>query len=505
MESAINAFLIDYAIGKSEPRPHPFSTMSPYTSWESLTDRTWSGLNLAPDPAFRAGLPPVEKVLELFRRPTGHIKLSPKSTVLFSSFAQWFTDGFLRTDRQDPRRNTSNHDIDLSPLYGLSRRDTEFLRLFQGGKLKSQWINGEEYPPFYFDSEGQVRPEFKKSASHLLPLLVPPGLPRERSAKLFAMGVERANVHVGYVMFNTLFLREHNRICDVLAREYPHWDDERLFQTARNILIVLLMKLVINEYINHIAPYHFEFRLDPPIGGAKRWYRQNWMTVEFDLLYRWHSLVPDTLDLPDRRLPIVETVYNNSILIERGLGPLFDAASRQAAGEVTLGNTHPLLLETEEASIRLGRSAELPGYNAYREANGFPRVTRFEQISSDPEIVGGLRDVYGEVDRIEFYVGLFAEDVRPDSVLPALVGRMVGIDAFSQALTNPLVAENIYNEQTFSPVGLKTINETHCLSDLLHRNIGEKGQRYLVTMTQEGPGTRHRTGPMRGDSPSRSS
>ncbi len=44
---------------------------------------------------------------------------SEKSTVLFSYFAQWFTDGFLRGDYRDPLKNTSNHDIDLSNLYGL--------------------------------------------------------------------------------------------------------------------------------------------------------------------------------------------------------------------------------------------------------------------------------------------------------------------------------------------------------------------------------------------------
>src|SRR5690606_40281121 len=49
----------------------------------------------------------------------------------------------------------------------------------------------------------------------------------------------------------------------LLAHRHPRWDDERLFQTTRNILIVLLIKLVVEEYINHITPYHFRFTLDP--------------------------------------------------------------------------------------------------------------------------------------------------------------------------------------------------------------------------------------------------
>ena len=44
----VNKTLINNAINKIPTRPYPFSTMSPYTSWESLIDRTYSGLHLPP-------------------------------------------------------------------------------------------------------------------------------------------------------------------------------------------------------------------------------------------------------------------------------------------------------------------------------------------------------------------------------------------------------------------------------------------------------------------------
>ncbi|HBE32823.1 MAG TPA: heme peroxidase, partial [Cyanobacteria bacterium UBA11368] len=281
LKKAVNKKLINNAIYKLPTRPFPFSTLSPYTSWDSLTDHTYSALHLEPAEKLPDNLPRAEDVGILFKKINGETKYSPKSTVLFPYFVQWFTDGFLRTDRTNHLKNTSNHQIDLCPLYGLNTEITKILRSHQGGKLKSQFINGEEYPPYYYDENGQVKEEFKG-----LPRANAEGegsmwakVPDEQKRKSFVMGIEieRGNVQIGYVMLNTLFLREHNRLCDLLAENYPTWDDERLFQTARNIVIVLLMRIVVEEYINHITPYHFKFTTDPLAFTNEKWYRPNWM------------------------------------------------------------------------------------------------------------------------------------------------------------------------------------------------------------------------------------
>jgi prostaglandin-endoperoxide synthase 2 len=478
LEKKVNRALINHAILKIPTRPFPLSTKGAYTSWDSLTDRTYSGRHLPPSPP-KTALPPIDEVVKLFERKPGREVLSTKSTVLFSHFAQWFTDAFLRTDRNNPMQNTSNHEIDLCSVYGLKRTATEQLRSHCGGKLKSQVINGEEYPAYQFDAHGAPMSEFES-----LPILFPEDLAPEVKPTLFAMGVERANVQIGYVMMNTLFLREHNRVCDVLAREYPDWDDERLFQTARNIVIVLVLKIVVEEYINHIAPYEFKFKLDPKGFPNERWYRQNWMSIEFSLVYRWHALVPDQLRVAGADYPATATQFNNTLLTGIGLGQAFEDASRQPAGEIGLFNTPPFLLEVERASIALGRAAQLAGYNDYREFCGWPKATSFDQISGKPEVQQALRKLYGRVDNVEFYVGLFAEDVRPNSALAALIGRLVGIDAFSQALTNPLLAPPIFNSKTFSKVGLKIIEQTTSLSDILHRNIPDSGRRFAVSLTR---------------------
>src|SRR5918994_2568801 len=155
----VNRVLINNAVMTVPTRPNPLSTMTDYTSWSSLTDRTFSSRHLPPVAA--RDLPDAERVADLFTR-TGDGTPCPKSTLLFAYFAQWFTDGFLRSDRsveRDPRRNDSRHEIDLLPLYGVTPGWTEQLRAHQGGRLKSQSIGGAGFPPYLFGG-GVKKPEF---------------------------------------------------------------------------------------------------------------------------------------------------------------------------------------------------------------------------------------------------------------------------------------------------------------------------------------------------------
>ncbi len=382
-------------MNKTRNRPHPFSTRSSYTSWESLTDRAWSGRHLPASAP--TGLPDIKDVVELFRRPAGQARFSAKSTNLFPSFAQWFTDGFLRTDDKDRRMNTSNHEIDMCPLYGLRKQHTVALRLMSDergkrGRLKSQIIGDEEYPQFLFEDDGTtMKPEFAVLGA---PLRLPANWPIEKRRTLFAVGGDRANSSPQTAMLNTLFMREHNRICGLLEAKNPSWDDERVFQTARNIVIALLIKIVVEEYINHISPYHFRFAADPSAAWNSRWCRPNWIAVEFNLLYRWHSLVPDQLHWDGREVATQELSLDNRPLFDIGLARAFDATSRQTACELAMFNTPDFLMTAEEMSIQQGRTNQLATYNDYREAMSYPRVTAFEQISADPRVVEGLKTLY---------------------------------------------------------------------------------------------------------------
>ena len=70
-------------------------------------------------------------------------------------------------------------------------------------------------------------------------------------------------------------------------------------------------------------------------------------------------------------------------------------------------------------------------------------------------------------------------------MLPSLIGRMVGVDAFSQALTNPLLSPRVFNEQTFSPVGMEIIGATRRLRTSCTATCPKRPGQYLVTMTRQ--------------------
>lgn len=502
-----NKRIIGRAAGRAPCRPHAFSSMpikggdvktlmAGYTSWESLTDRNWFSRHLPPRklpiwPDLKTEMADLYKV-----RPSGP-RISEDSTVLFLSFAQWFTDGFLMTDTGDRRRTHTSHHIDLNPLYGLTREQTQAIRIMsetpgQKGRLKFETINGEIYAPKMYDDTGTLKPEFAvlrqplNLDGHFQDLEKNHGHERAQASRqeIFAFAGERANSTPFTAMLNTLFLREHNRLAGILeaANTGPEWDDERIFQTARNINIVELIKIVVEEYINHISPYHFKLTADPKVCWREYWNKPNWIPVEFNLLYRWHSLVPDHFVFSGTPVSATETGFAHSYLTNVGVAALAESAAHQRAWEVGLFNTAPFLLQVELGAIKQSRDHLIASYNDYREIYGFPRVTRFEQITGDPQRVDALRRLYKEPDNIEFFVGLFAEDVGAKSAVPPLIGRMVALDAFSQALTNPLLSEYIYNETTFSKEGLLEIAATGTLQDVINRNLAPGQKPISVSM-----------------------
>jgi prostaglandin-endoperoxide synthase 2 len=488
----VNPIAINGLVNKCRTRPHPWSTAHDYVSWTSLTDQTWSARHLPPVPASPT-TPTAGELTGLFAR-SGDQVMSDKSTVLFPAFAQYLTDGFLRTrmpkegESEDVRlRNTSNHQIDMCPLYGRNAVQTDALRLRsdgrgERGRLKSQLIDGGEWAPFLYQ-DGVKKGEFTELDEPLgLDAVETPAL----ANRVFAFGGDRANATPHVAMLNTLFLREHNRLAGEIEAANPGWDDERVFQTARNTLIVEFIQVVVEEYINHISPETYQLKAIPDVAWTARWNRPNWMTTEFSLLYRWHSLIPDRIAWGGKAYEIPDMVLNTEPLINAGLAEAFVGVSAQKAARLGAFNTAAALVPIEMQAIEQGRRVRLAPYAAYREYMSMSPLRTFGDISEDARVVGFLSDVYESPSDVEFYIGLFAEDPGKNTPLPPLILAMVAVDAFSQALTNPLLSEHVFNEGTFSPTGWATIGQKNTLDALVRRNTPEGTVRGPIRMTQPG-------------------
>ena len=96
------------------------------------------------------------------------------------------------------------------------------------------------------------------------------------------------------------------------------------------------------------------------------------------------------------------------------------------------------------------RETRLRSFNDYREAYGLSRLAGFDELTSDTDVRQRLEALYGDIDKLEWYVGIFAEDYPDYMRMGELMSYMVANDAFTQALTNPLLARNVFNEATFT-------------------------------------------------------
>lgn len=260
--------------------------------------------------------------------------------MLFPTFAQHLIDSFIDTVYEYDKdgnvkflweKTGTPHDIGLLTLYGKTIAQTRQLRLKsekagEKGKLKSQLINGEEWAPFLYDDKLKRKEEFSE-----IPLpqgidskmySARPELQARLKKHMFAFGGARTNLTPSISAWNTLLLREHNRIAGVIESENPSWDDERVFQVARNCLLAIYLRLVIEEYINHITAYGQNFKVKPGkwMWDAP-WYKRNWISAEFAVLYRWHALIPSVMEWGKKTYTTAEYLFDNEILLSKdGMG-----------------------------------------------------------------------------------------------------------------------------------------------------------------------------------------
>ncbi|KAM0810129.1 hypothetical protein AB5N19_10477 [Seiridium cardinale] len=386
------------------------------------------------------------------------------------------THDCFQTDSKDHAINSTSSYLDLSPLYGRNEEEQTMMRTFKDGLLK----------PDCFSS--------KRVFGN------PPG------------------VGVILIMFN----RFHNYVVTQLAHinegsrfnkpesSYDHeaWKkyDNDLFQTGRLVTCGLYINVVLKDYEKKNA---MNSRPAPMATG-------NQVSVEFNLIYRWHSATslrdekwatnllrqalggadPASATMPqmigalrcfennvpdqpeDRPFAGLEReadgTYSDDNLVEILSSSIVDIAGAFGANQVPSA-----MRAIELLGIAQSREWNVATLNEFRQYFGLKRHETFEDINPDPAVAGKLLALYDSPDAVELYPGIVAEKTKPPmsgsgicvgyTTSQAILSDAVGLVRGDRFYTVDYTPRNLtnwgYNEANFD----LSVNQGHVMHKLIFR------------------------------------
>lgn len=336
----------------------------------------------------------------------------------------------FHTDERDHSRVKNSSYLDLAPLYGSSYEDQKRIRTFKDGLIKPDTF-----------SENRI-------------LGFPPGV---------AALVICFNRYHNYVAMQLKTINEGGRF-RIPANEEDKTGilalDEELFQTARLVTCGLYINIILIDYVRTILNLNRSnstWTLDPrstedvyDIEGTPRGIG-NQVSVEFNLLYRWHSAISKkdedwtndfyqevvgTCDYESineaelgRKLhawiakqgddPSKWNIDNgNYIRNERGcfadedLVNIIADATEDVAGAFGPRNVPVVMKLIETMGMKQARAWNVATLNELRAFFKLQPHKSFTDITRDEDTAGALKALYGHVDYVEMYPGLVAEDAK---------------------------------------------------------------------------------------------
>lgn len=373
--------------------------------------------------------------------------------------------------------NTETHWWDASQIYGASEEAQSRVRTGTEGKL----VIEDGRPPLPADREHN-------------PAFVP-------------------GFWLGLYMLSTVFMLEHNAICDRLRAAYPSFSDDELFERARLVNAALIAKIHTVEWtpavISHpttvtglranwwgLAGERFK-RSFGRLGGSEvlsgiagaetaHYGIPYALTEEFVAVYRMHPLIPDDWsfrasadDASIEELTFREIAGPKAleVLDRMDLGDLFYSFGTQHPGMVTLHNYPRFLQEFERpdgALMDLGaldilRSRELgvPRYNEFRRLLHLEPAESFDDLTENRDWAEQLRRVYeGDVERVDLTVGMYAEPLPKGFAFSDTAFRIFVLMA-SRRLNSDRFFTRDYRPEVYTPEGLEWVDENSMMTVML--------------------------------------
>ena len=351
----------------------------------------------------------------------------------------FFSDGEVVTskrydftlDENDQRqyRNIVTAFIDGSSIYGVDVNRASWLRTFENGKLKTSEGNNLPW--------NTINGEFNGTIDQSAPAM----LDETRSLpKYFVAGDIRANENPLLLAFHTLFVREHNRLCDEILQQHPDWSDERIYQRARKMVGALLQSITYNEWLPTLG------LKVPAYTGYKPQTRPT-IDLEFEAaaFELSHTLSNKELvrmdydgsEINTGNIALADAWYNPlAIEIAGGIDPYIKGMASQIQQDLDCKIIDAVrnfdyrglhAAKSDKAALTINKAKDLGvlSYNQLRLYFGLPRYSTFGNITSNTEAASSLAALYDNVESVDAWVGMLAEDHLPGSTFGQLTSRII--------------------------------------------------------------------------------
>ncbi len=321
------------------------------------------------------------------------------------------------------------------------------------------------------------------------------------------------NWWLGLDLMHSIWVLEHNSICDHLAAKYPSWDDNALFDRARLINSALMAKIHTVEWTTAILQHPtLQVAMRANWWGLQGEASHDWigrisegeaisgipasetdhhgapfqMTEEFVSVYRMHPLLPDELHLTRAAdnsnigtVPMSDAIFQNAtaILENNQLDDLIYSFGRMNPGALTLNNYPNWLrnirlpngrtVDLAAVDILRDRERGVPRYCAFRRMLRLPVPTSFSELTTDPALAKRLEELYeGDIEKVDALVGMFGETPPRGFGFSDTAFRIFILMA-SRRLKSDRFFTRDYTAEVYTPEGLHWVDNTTMVDVLL--------------------------------------
>ncbi|MFK8057718.1 MAG: peroxidase family protein [Saprospiraceae bacterium] len=307
--------------------------------------------------------------------------------------------------------------MDGSGIYGSDQTRADWLRTFSGGKLKSSAGNLLPYNTLTGENSGSI----DINAPHM-------DNPVGAASTIFVAGDARCNENTLLITMHTLFMREHNRQCDVIAAANPGLSDQQLYLKARQLTSGIVQSIFYNEWMPAVGielPTYqgYDQTVNPAIANtfAAAAFRMGHTLLNGDI----RRLHPDGTPFSGVPLDLKDAYFNPASLpAAGGVEPFlkgmaeqtqqsFDAQVIDDVRNFLFGRPGQGGLDLASININRGRERGLPDYNSIREALGLTRINQWSEVIDDLATISTLQSLYGGLGDVDPWVGMLAEKAMP--------------------------------------------------------------------------------------------